>query len=190
MGRPDGSRVDPQASEETQRISHRRCQRVRRLSDAKDKRMAFDWTPDTITRLREMWAEGYSASQIGQTFRLTRNAIIGKVHRLGLPGRRTTQGNKPGRKPKPSFMLARYRRHKKRRPIVAARVKPSIGVELINLRPNQCRWPYGDGPFTFCGHAVRSGCDELGNAWPYCEGHCAQAYHPRDSYESYADKAA
>lgn len=59
------------------------------------------WTDDRVELLKKLWAEGLSASQIaGQLGGVTRNAVIGKVHRLGLSGRATTSRVKSSPKPK------------------------------------------------------------------------------------------
>ncbi|HDL16571.1 MAG TPA: GcrA cell cycle regulator, partial [Rhizobiales bacterium] len=56
------------------------------------------WTDDRVELLKKLWAEGLSASQIaGQLGGVTRNAVIGKVHRLGLSGRATTSRTKAPR---------------------------------------------------------------------------------------------
>ncbi|WP_116654401.1 GcrA family cell cycle regulator [Pelagibacterium sediminicola] len=47
------------------------------------------WTKDRVSTLRELWLEGLSATEIGQRLGCTRNAVLGKVHRIGLSGRRT-----------------------------------------------------------------------------------------------------
>ncbi len=50
----------------------------------------MSWTEERMTVLKKLWAEGHSASQIAkQLGGVTRNAVIGKVHRLGLSGRST-----------------------------------------------------------------------------------------------------
>jgi len=51
--------------------------------------VAYDWTPERVDRLRKDWADGYSCSQIGARMGITRNAVIGKVSRMGLPPRTT-----------------------------------------------------------------------------------------------------
>ncbi len=58
------------------------------------------WTDDRVEILKKLWAEGLSASQIANKMgEVTRNAVIGKVHRLGLPGRATTTRSSARRLP-------------------------------------------------------------------------------------------
>jgi len=47
----------------------------------------MEWTEDTIARLRELWAEGHSTAEIGRRLGVSKNAIVGKAHRLDLPAR-------------------------------------------------------------------------------------------------------
>ncbi|MCP1230252.1 GcrA family cell cycle regulator [Acetobacter indonesiensis] len=47
----------------------------------------MEWTEDTISRLKELWAEGLSTAEIGRRLSITKNAVVGKAHRLGLPAR-------------------------------------------------------------------------------------------------------
>ena len=143
------------------------------------------WTDTRTERLKALWAEGRSASEIaGLLGEVTRNAVIGKVHRLDLAGRKTTSRQPVPRRTSP-------RRHRSGRvelrlppsrfvraasplppsppPPVAARMLP-----LRQLRDDQCRWPAGDprkAGFGFCGCQKASGV-------PYCEHHAAIAYNP------------
>ena len=47
----------------------------------------MDWTDETIARLRELWSQGLSTAEIGRQLSITKNAVVGKAHRLGLPPR-------------------------------------------------------------------------------------------------------
>jgi GcrA cell cycle regulator len=60
-----------------------------------------NWTDERVERLKKLWSEGLSASQIAaQLGGVSRNAVIGKVHRLSLPGRAKAGGAAPSRAPK------------------------------------------------------------------------------------------
>ena len=48
---------------------------------------SFDWTDDVVERLRQFWADGHSTAEIGRRFGVSKNAVVGKAHRLDLPGR-------------------------------------------------------------------------------------------------------
>ena len=124
------------------------------------------WSEPRITTLRTLWLDGLSASQIAkQLGGVTRNAVIGKVHRLGLSGRGAPSA--PGRTarispPRP----ARPRRAVVRpsrvmappRPPVAASVTvpegPGLVTDMARLAVHACKWPIGDPKspdFSFCG---------------------------------------
>lgn len=112
----------------------------------------MSWTEDKVDLLRQLWGSGKSASEIAEIIGgMTRNAVIGKAHRLGLSGR-----------PSPI---------KRRKRVEAAEPKVG-GATILNLTERMCRWPIGDPKqpgFRFCGrHTVQD--------LPYCAEHAAMAY--------------
>ena len=160
----------------------------------------MSWTDDRVARLSKLWAEGLSASQIAADLGgVTRNAVIGKVHRLGLSGRvkpASGGGSKPRRKP--SAPRAKYGRSASRingsrtaaatalkmdpdsdvavrpRPVEDIVVPISRQLTLMQLTDTTCKWPTGDPTmpgFSFCGH--KSAEDK-----PYCEFHSKLAFQP------------
>jgi GcrA cell cycle regulator len=86
----------------------------------------MSWTDERIERLKKMWTEGSTASQIADDLGgVSRNAVIGKAHRLGLSGR-----------PSP------------------IKKKPTRGATILALTERMCKWPVGDPKhqdFHFCG---------------------------------------
>lgn len=132
------------------------------------------WSKERVEVLKKLWAEGLSASQIARTMGdVTRNAVIGKVHRLGLSGRATTSRKDRVRRatiPKPQP-----------KPVVAEPVSVKEATlpggdfaTVMTLNGVMCRWPIGDpgaSDFHFCGNAVEDG-------GPYCPGHAELAYQP------------
>ena len=140
----------------------------------------MNWTDDRVQQLKILWAEGHSASEIadrlGQT---TRNSVIGKVHRLGLSGRKKTQ--RP-RQPRVSTASPRQRRRaigvSRRQPAAIVEVTvesvlaklgpaPELAVTVQTLTGSTCRWPEGDPRtpvFHFCGRKPES-------SGPYCKPH-------------------
>jgi GcrA cell cycle regulator len=141
----------------------------------------MDWTDERIDALRKMWLEGMSASQVArQLGGVSRNAVIGKVHRMGLAGRdapsrpRSLGGRPPSRHR--TKMAPAIRSSAKRivRPLEIA--APAFDVEpsatILTLSENSCRWPIGDPEtrdFGFCGRAC------LGHN-SYCAGHNQVAF--------------
>lgn len=131
----------------------------------------FQWTDDRVEKLTEMWTAGtLSASQIANKLGcVSRNAVIGKVARLGLPPRRqvsfsTPKPKKPRVRRAPMPILAKPVCEEI--PAEVLTVEPPLHIDLLDLKQHHCRYPYGDGPFTFCGHAVKP--DK-----PYCAAHWA-----------------
>ena len=119
------------------------------------------WTDERLEDLKKLWAEGLSISQIGDALGVTRNAIAGKAHRMGLPKR-----------PSP------ISRPKVEKPQVVIPEQPERELPLrLELRQlewsrSKCCWPTGDpkkNGFLFCGDAIIPG-------KPYCLPHCEQAY--------------
>ncbi|MHA1179598.1 MAG: GcrA family cell cycle regulator [Alphaproteobacteria bacterium] len=154
------------------------------------------WTDDRVDLLKKLWAEGLSASQIaGRLGSVTRNAVIGKVHRLGLSGRATTSRMKSHR---PRQRMASKRLAKSRyatigNPALRALYNAETNVylppteELVipvaerksiqTLTEVTCRWPIGDPQnteFHFCGKNKVPGL-------PYCEFHARRAFQPPQS---------
>jgi GcrA cell cycle regulator len=150
---------------------------------------AMGWTDERVELLKKLWADGLSASQIAAELGgITRNAVIGKVHRLGLSGRAKSPSSAAPRPRK-----ARSSGHMMRVPRGSIRgntalaydydVEPEpelieIPVEqrktLLQLTEKTCRWPVGDPgstDFFFCG-------GERANELPYCAYHCRVAYQP------------
>lgn len=142
------------------------------------------WSEDRVAVLTKLWAEGWSASQIaGKLGGVTRNGVIGKVHRLELPRRRTTQRAAAaprrrrkaasGRKPHPwrsqPPMPPRPSAPRAARPLPLPEAEP-CRIALLDLREGQCRWPIGDpreAGFAFCGHPARRS---------FCDSHHAEAH--------------
>ncbi len=107
----------------------------------------MSWTDERIERLKDLWTRGMTASQIADELGgVSRNAVIGKAHRLRLPAR-------------PS-------------PIKGPRKEKKPGATILQLNERMCKWPHGDPrdkDFHFCGKAAHPGL-------PYCSEHAAKAY--------------
>jgi GcrA cell cycle regulator len=173
--------------------------------------MTNGWTDDRVTLLKKLWTDGLSASQIAkQLGGVTRNAVIGKVHRLGLAGRAAP--SRPIKRvlaapvrPKPVLVATATPR-----PAVATGPAPAAPhapvaakparvpappreqgdvIGVLELGPHMCKWPIGDPGdphFGFCGAQVAPGL-------PYCTEHAAIAYQPhvtRKPGERREDRAA
>jgi len=123
------------------------------------------WNDERVNLLKQMWGAGKTAAEIAAQLGggITRNAVIGKAHRLGLSGGRTVQVTKKVEKvsPNPVAMITET---------VVERSPTSIG--MLELTEKTCRWPLGDpkkAGFHFCGGRSLPGV-------PYCASHTALAY--------------
>jgi GcrA cell cycle regulator len=146
------------------------------------------WTDERVETLKKLWLDGLSASQIAkQLGGVTRNAVIGKVHRLGLSGRATPSQPqrstfKAPRAPRPAIAAAPAPRRALESSSMPAQLpaQPLVPEEpgtatVLTLGAHMCKWPIGDPAsdgFTFCGR--RS--DREG---PYCNEHARVAYQPQ-----------
>src|SRR5271163_4381060 len=143
---------------------------------------AMGWTDERVSTLKKLWLEGHSASQIAkQLGGVTRNAVIGKVHRLGLSGRATpSQPARPvfkaPRPPRPLVSSPPVQRRPIDRPAATTaepaprplpRVEEPGTATVLTLGAHMCKWPIGDpssDDFTFCGRRA-------GEEGPYCIDH-------------------
>lgn len=145
------------------------------------------WTDERIAQLKSGWEGGMTASQIAEQLGegVTRNAVIGKAHRLGLEARPSpvkagedasvaspapvavsVAAPKPAAPPPAAPVMARPAAKKPVRTGKAAR------TTLLDLNEKICKWPIGhpgDADFHFCGKASQAG-------FPYCTDHCLVAY--------------
>jgi len=156
------------------------------------------WTDEIVEQLKQHWTDGKSASQIASLLGngLTRNAIIGKVHRLGLAGRAKTPNSAPSRprrlapphRASPRLAGAAQRMTRGATALAIAPqalaeveepefesvvVPMSLRVTILELKEAMCRWPLGDpasSEFRYCGSPTASG--------PYCAYHGGLAYQP------------
>jgi GcrA cell cycle regulator len=152
------------------------------------------WTDDRVEQLKKLWEAGLSASQIAAELgNITRNAVIGKVHRLGLSGRAKSPSSAVPRQRKaarPAQHMMRISRPMSRGntalahafevdavadPVAYNNVVPmSQRLSLLELTEATCHWPVGDpgsADFFFCGGKALNGL-------PYCAHHSRVAYQP------------
>lgn len=141
------------------------------------------WTPELIERLKNGVSSGLTCSEIAAEIGVTRNAVIGKIHRLGLsPGRPAAsparscppRARRPRTSPQRQFLRLVFAQA----PGLAGEEAASPAVEsmrrcsLLELAPGGCRWPVGDpcaSDFAYCGNDAVAG-------FSYCAGHARMAY--------------
>ncbi|MGZ9100205.1 MAG: cell cycle sigma 70 cofactor GcrA [Brevundimonas sp.] len=152
--------------------------------------MTAGWTEDRVGALKKLWLEGQSASQIAKQLGggVTRNAVIGKVHRLGLsgraapsqPARATFRPSRPRPAAPPTQAPSAPRRIEAVQPRPASASVPAPMPDLpgtatvMTLGAHMCKWPIGDpssNEFSFCGRRASESV--------YCVEHARVAYQPQ-----------
>ena len=147
------------------------------------------WTEVKDAKLKELWADGHSASVICNTIRAqSRSAVIGRIHRLGLSGRTTVKRKPTTKKPRvraklvwnnPLSPAARAIRSLKLpgEPLPPAQ-ETDVGRKLLadlDDHFRECRWPCIEPspgqPQMFCAAKTMEGL-------PYCEPHARRAMAP------------
>jgi GcrA cell cycle regulator len=130
----------------------------------------MDWTPEQITQLTQLWRDGLSTAEIGKRLGISKNAVVGKAHRLHLDSRPS-----PIKRVGPRPAIVRHAQPvRPARPAAApARAsQPAAPQRVVELSNQSCRWPIGhpgDEDFHFCTHRAIQG-------KPYCVEHSAVAY--------------
>jgi GcrA cell cycle regulator len=157
----------------------------------------MSWTDDRVETLKKLWSEGLSASQIAAELGgITRNAVIGKVHRLGLSGRAKAPSSaipRPRKVRPPSHVFRTMRAAIRGNTALATQPLTAYELDLepepepienvipigqrcsiLELTEEKCHWPIGDpgqSDFFFCGGKTTVGL-------PYCGYHSRIAYQP------------
>ena len=142
------------------------------------------WTDERVKQLCELHAANLTFAEIAEAIGMTRNACIGKAQRIGLPSRAeelTVEQRYAKSQAKLAALRARRATAREQRREKRAAHQPqkpyrpkvendlsdrALHLEFDELESRHCRFPYGDGPFTFCGH------QKLANT-SYCEAHVA-----------------
>jgi len=137
------------------------------------------WTAERIEQLRNCVVTGLTCSQIAAEIGVTRNAVIGKIHRLGLAPARPAPAPgscRPRLRPPRSATQRRLLRlvYAEGAPLTGETeaVKSAQPRALLELTQGKCRWPLGDptaADFAFCGNDIATG-------FSYCAGHARMAY--------------
>lgn len=150
----------------------------------------MSWTDDRVALLKKLWGEGRTAAEIAKILGagFTRNAVIGKAHRLKLSSRvspvpaivrpKVVEVANQSRRTAPvvvaNTVAAAPRVKPLTRSMASAPIPPVVtkGIKMIDLKERMCRWPLGDpkdADFKFCG------CNNVAGL-PYCEAHARMAY--------------
>ena len=153
----------------------------------------MSWTREREEKLKELWKKGHTASQIAEILGdTTRNAVIGKAHRLKLAARAASKGSKLIKKQTQENKEVRNEKFISRKArfkslLLDKNFEPENPKTLEQLEDKNCRWPIGhpdEKNFYFCG---RSSLKDFS----YCKLHLLYAYQPKgkkDGANSPVDK--
>ena len=145
----------------------------------------MSWTPERENKLKDLWKKGHTASQIaaliGET---TRNAVIGKAHRLKLEARAVSRKDLTTTKIKAKnnveLKREKFSRKVKFKSLVLDKnFEPENPKKLEELTDDTCRWPLGhphEKKFYFCGRKPLE-------KFPYCKLHLLYAFQPKNVKE-------
>ncbi|HEX6981099.1 MAG TPA: GcrA family cell cycle regulator [Alphaproteobacteria bacterium] len=132
----------------------------------------MDWTSEQINQLTRLWHEGLSTAEIGKRLGISKNAVVGKAHRLRLAARPSPikrVGSRQSPAPRPA---AQHRPQSMAAPARTPSPAPQPAPRVVELSTQTCRWPIGhpgDPGFHFCTERAIQG-------KPYCIEHSAVAY--------------
>lgn len=150
----------------------------------------MSWTEEKVAKLKELWGKGSTASQIAEIIGgISRNAVIGKAHRLNLSAKiktRTATSNESFKNSRSdnNIKSKRGRRSKFKSLLIEKNFEPENPKTLEELDENSCKWPIGhpnEKSFYFCG---RSSLKDFS----YCKLHLLYAYQPKGKKEDNTDK--
>ena len=145
----------------------------------------MSWNEEKVGKLKELWGKGSTASQIAEIIGgISRNAVIGKAHRLNLSSKIKTRNasssqNFDNNSEENSSKQRRGKKSKFQSLIIEKDFEPENPKKLEELDESSCKWPIGhpeEQSFYFCG---RSSLKDFS----YCKLHLLYAYQPKGRKE-------
>ena len=151
----------------------------------------MSWTEEKVAKLKELWGKGNTASQIAEIIGgISRNAVIGKAHRLNLSAKIKTRSVTSNEnfnnsvENKNNKLINKSRRSKFKSLLIDKDFEPENPKQLEELDENSCKWPIGhpdENDFYFCGRTSLKD-------FSYCKLHLLYAYQPKGKKDEITEK--
>ena len=150
----------------------------------------MSWNDEKVAKLKELWGKGNTASQIAEIIGgITRNAVIGKAHRLNLSAKIKTRSTASNQNLKsnnlePKINSIKGRRSRFKSLLIEKDFEPENPRQLEELNEDLCKWPIGhpdEKSFYFCGRTSLKD-------FSYCKLHLLYAYQPKGKKEDANEK--
>ena len=150
----------------------------------------MSWTDEKVAKLKELWGSGKTASQIAEIIGgVTRNAVIGKSHRMNLSAKiktrkATSNQNFENSIEEKNIKNRRGRKSKFKSLIIEKDFEPENPKQLEELDENSCKWPIGhpdEKGFYFCGRTALKD-------FSYCKLHLLYSYQSKNKKDEPIDK--
>ena len=150
----------------------------------------MSWNEEKVAKLKELWGKGNTASQIAEIIGgISRNAVIGKAHRLNLSAKikarvSSRDQNNKLEKDENRDNSKKGKRNRFRSLLIEKDFEPENPKQLEELDDNTCKWPIGhpdEKSFYFCGRTSLKD-------FSYCKLHLLYAYQPKGKKEDAGDK--
>ena len=150
----------------------------------------MSWTDEKVAKLKELWGKGKTANQIAEIIGgISRNAVIGKAHRLNLSAKiktraATSNQNFENSQDNKNIRSNKGRKNRFKSLIIEKDFEPENPKQLEELDENSCKWPIGhpnEKSFYFCGRTSLKD-------FSYCKLHLLYAYQPKNKKDGSSNK--